>query len=57
MLPRIRFRLSPAATLKIIAVLSLYLAVLGFLPPAAAAYRALTGAERIVIAQAGNPAR
>ncbi len=63
MVPRFRLRLSPSAALKAIAVISLYLALLALLPPArtayqalASTYRSLASAERVVVAQAAEPA-
>jgi hypothetical protein len=55
--PRIRLRLSPVTALKAVAFLTLYLIALSLLPSAAAAYRTLTDAERIVMAEAQEPAR
>ena len=53
---RFHLRLSPAASLKTIALISLYLALLALMPPArtafatvAAAYRSLAAAERTIV--------
>jgi len=60
---RFHLRLGPAASLKAIALISLYLALLALMPPArtafvtvAAAYRSLAAAERVV-ALAEEPAQ
>lgn len=60
---RFQLRLGPAAALKAVALISLYLVILALMPPArttldavAAAYKSLTAAERTV-ALADEPAQ
>jgi hypothetical protein len=57
MRPKTYLRPSPSTALKAIAFLALYLTGLSLMPSAAAAFRALTQAERIAVADMQEPAR
>jgi hypothetical protein len=57
MRPKTYLRLSPSTALKAIAFLAFYLTVLSLMPSAAAAFSALAGTERLVVAEMQGPAR
>jgi len=57
MRPKTYLRPSPSTALRAIAFLALYLTGLSLMPSAAAAFRALAGTERLVVAEVQGPAR